>query len=231
MKSIVSRDDFQIIHNPSKNPNKFKIIFDLYSEELISSIIKTKIILGATVTDNYDTLIFNATTVKTFDNFHKEQTVLNGTRKLPIQIVSKMIYDLSCQLKYLIIYENKTFLGYNKKNIIVIDDNKYIYLTNEYLKDIDKYNDETIMVSSPFTTNDFYLSPELKVVKELPSYIHYKTSYYSLGKLILDLFFEEDNTEDVHVMLSNIHIKGTKLYWLLERMLKEEPQSRSIIYI
>lgn len=231
MKSIVSRDDFQIIHNPSKTPNKYKILFDLHSEELISSIIKTKIILGATVTDNYDTLIFNATTVKTFENFHKEQTVLNGTRKLPIQVISKMIYDLSCQLKYLIIYENKTFLGYNKKNIIVIDDNKYIYLTNEYLKDIDKYNDEIIMVSSPFTLNDFYLSPELKVIKELPSYIHYKTSYYSLGKLILDLFFEEDNTEDVEVSLSNIHIKGTKLYWLLERMLKEEPQSRSIIYI
>jgi hypothetical protein len=237
MNIIISKDDFKVSHNPDKNQYKFKILFTFYSEELIKSITKTKIILGATTTEKYDILIFNATSVKTFDEFHKDQTKTNGTRRLPIHIISKIIHDLSIQLKYLILYENHSFLGYNTENIIVIDDNKFVYLTNEYLKEIKIYNNnkETIMVSSPFTETDFFLSPELMKIKEIPTYVHYKASYYSLGNLILYLFTEEDNV-DTNVLyknniLINTHIKGTKLYWLLERMLDKNPKNRSILLL
>jgi hypothetical protein len=231
MNIIISKDDFKVSHNPDKNQYKFKILFNFYSEELIKSITKTKIILGATTTEKYDILIFNATSVKTFNDFHKEQIICNGTRRLPIPIISKIINDLSIQLKYLILYENHTFLGYNTENIIVIDDNKFIYLSNEYLKEIETYNNkETIIVSSPFTPTDFFLSPELMTIKEIPSYIHYKTSYYSLGNLILYLFTEDEKTDEKEI-LANIHIRGTKLYWLLERMLEKNPKSRSILLL
>jgi serine/threonine protein kinase len=104
-------------------------------------------------------------------------------------------------------------------------------LSNEYLKEIETYNNkETIIVSSPFTPTDFFLSPELMTIKEIPSYIHYKTSYYSLGNLILYLFTEDEKTDEKEI-LANIHIRGTKLYWLLERMLEKNPKSRSILLL
>jgi len=120
-------------------------------------------------------------------------------------------------------------LGYSIENIIVIDNNKFVYLTNEYLKDIDTHNNkETIMVTSPFTSKDFFISPELLEIRVLPSYIHYKTSYFSLGQQIVNLFSEDDNEITT---IENIHIKGTKLYYLLERMLEKDPTNRSIIFI
>jgi hypothetical protein len=227
MTTIISRDDFKVIHNPSKNQYIFKILFNIYSEDLVKSITKSKIILGATTTEKYDTLVLNATSVKSFADFHKDQTITNGTRRLPIPIISKILYDLSNQLKYLISYKNKTFIGYNTENIVVIDNNKFVYLSNEYLKDIDT-NEETIMISSPFTSKEYFLSPELLEVKVIPSYINYKTSYFSLGQLIVNLFSEDENENEI---LENIHIKNTKLYFSLERMLEKDPTNRSIIFI
>ena len=227
MSIIISRDDFKVIHNPSKNQYIFKILFNIYSEDLVKSITKSKIILGATTTEKYDTLVLNATSVKSFADFHKDQTITNGTRRLPIPIISKILYDLSNQLKYLISYKNKTFIGYNTENIVVIDNNKFVYLSNEYLKDIDT-NEETIMISSPFTSKEYFLSPELLEVKVIPSYINYKTSYFSLGQLIVNLFSEDENENEI---LENIHIKNTKLYFSLERMLEKDPTNRSIIFI
>ena len=142
-------------------------------------------------------------------------------------IISKILYDLSNQLKYLISYKNKTFIGYNTENRVVIDNNKFVYLSNEYLKDIDT-NEETIMISSPFTSKEYFLSPELLEVKVIPSYINYKTSYFSLGQLIVNLFSEDENENEI---LENIHIKNTKLYFSLERMLEKDPTNRSIIFI
>jgi hypothetical protein len=229
MSTIILKDDYKIINNSAKNQYIFKILFNLYSEDLIKSITKTKIILGATTTEKYDTLILNATSIKTFSEFHKHQANINGTRRLPTSIISKILYDLSTQLKYLISYKNKCFLGYSIENIIVIDNNKFVYLTNEYLKDIDTHNNkETIMVTSPFTSKDFFISPELLEIRVLPSYIHYKTSYFSLGQQIVNLFSEDDNEITT---IENIHIKGTKLYYLLERMLEKDPTNRSIIFI
>jgi hypothetical protein len=84
------------------------------------------------------------------------------------------------------------------------------------------------MISSPFTSKEYFLSPELLEVKVIPSYINYKTSYFSLGQLIVNLFSEDENENEI---LENIHIKNTKLYFSLERMLEKDPTNRSIIFI
>ena len=41
------------------------------------------------------------------------------------------------------------------------------------------------LISYPFSKEDFYVSPELLNLNELPSYVDYKTGYFSLGCLIL----------------------------------------------
>jgi hypothetical protein len=79
-------------------------------------------------------------------------------------------------------------------------------------------------------------------IKELPSHVHYKTSYFSLGCLLLyaltegkeDFYTEylkEIKCEKIHEYLNNLHFKNTKLYWLLSRCLVEEPKKRSILFI
>ena len=98
-----------------------------------------------------------------------------------------------------------------------------------------------MVISCPFRANDFFISPELLNVKEIPSYVHYKTSYFSLGCLLIysitmdDEFYKdylrEKNINQILDVLNNHPIKDTRLYFLLSRCLLKEPQERSIIYI
>ena len=98
------------------------------------------------------------------------------------------------QLNYLITQFSKTFLGFSLENLIVIDKNKFIYICDEFLLDINQ--DEKILISFPFTHDDFFWAPELIHVKKIPSFINYKVTYFSLGSLILHALLGEYNLID-----------------------------------
>ena len=102
--------------------NLFKITFTSPCESLISSFVKTKIISGASVANNYKVIQFKATSVKSFQQFKKEQEHLDFTT------IIAMIDNLSRQLSYLICKFSKTFIGYHPDKIIVIDNNKFIHI-------------------------------------------------------------------------------------------------------
>jgi hypothetical protein len=97
------------------------------------------------------------------------------------------------------------------------------------------------MLSCPYSTKDFFFSPELLAIKEIPSCIHFKTSYFSLGLLIIYSLLEEDDFYTAYInhnnpstilnVLNNHPIKNSKLYWLLSRCLVEEAKDRSIILL
>ena len=218
-------DIFQITQDKI-NKNIFKIEFTYPNPILINSLIKTKLIPGATSTDNYKTLKFKAVSVTNFINknsinknsINKNSINKNSiNNKITIPTIANMVTTLTTQLNYLI-QNNYTFLGYNQENIIVINDNIFIYLNSDLLINIGE--NDMALISSPFSATDFFAAPELLTVTELPSYVHYKVAYFSLAKLILNL-------EDIN---QNI-IKGTKLYCLLSRCLHEDPKFRSIIFI
>ena len=125
------------------------------------------------------------------------------------------------------------------KNLIIIDKSKFVYLCDEFLLDIIK-NGENLLIKSPFTQDDFFFSPELLSVKEIPSFVNYKVSYFSLGYLILYTLLGHDGDSDSEDLpekdkithrMNTLIIKNTKLYWLLERCLVEEPKNRSILFI
>jgi len=231
MKLIIERDDFKITKD-STNSNRYSITFAMNSELLIRSISSTKIILGATTSENYDIVSFNATSVESFKQY------LNGLKEMRYDSTLKMVSDLSLQLNYLLKTYKQTFLGYNPDNLIVVDGNKYIYISNEYLLNIDE---DEVTITSPFSQEDFFMSPELYNVKELPANVHYKTIYFSLGSIIIygltgnmDFLKDEDD-KPIYQKLNNtlecLPIRGSKLYWLLKRCLDEEPKRRSIIFI
>ena len=243
MVEVYSNDSLKIIQDKN-NKTMFKIEFNYPCPALIRSLTKTHIIQG-TITDDYTTLRFKALSVKFFPKFIEEQNKVRGSKPLSINLAASMISNLSAQLSHLITKESQTIIGYAPENIIVINAQTFAFLDSELVAEIDPVGKEMATISCPFKVTDFFASPEILKIKELPSYVHYKTSYFSLGCLLLyaltegrlegeDFYKEylkELKCEKIHEYLTRLHFKNTKLYWLLSRCLVEEPKKRSILFI
>ena len=241
MEDLYVNNEFKLSQNLN-NPTIYSITFTRPSEELIKSIKATKLLNSFTISSDYQLCTFKATSVKSFNQFLSDISVIRGSKKLKYHCILKIIYGLSKQLQYLIQHK-KGFYVYSLESIMVIDDNKFIYLSNDHLMDIDM-NDQ-IPFFSPFSQNQDFLSPELLSIKELPCNVHYKTIYYSLGYLILyclkgNMDFTVDEPpitnitkKTIEEILSNeIHeIHGTKIYYFLKRCLVKDPIKRSLILI
>jgi len=213
---------YQIIHEQ----NKYSILLEKSNESLIKSITKTKIILGPTITNNYTILSFNANNIQTLKEYYK-------VGKVSYNIFMRLIYYLSIQLKYLIETCNKAFIGYSPDHIIVINNERFIYLHVNKLHNI---HDECINITYPFSPSEFYMSPEHCSIKEIPSNIHYKACYYSLACLIIHGYsnkpYDLNNlNNNINHKLELLPIKDTKLYYLLKRCITEDIQNRCILYI
>lgn len=240
MTEVYSNDTLKIIQDKN-NKTIYKIEFNYPAPSLVRSLIKTHIIKGGTLTDDYSCLRFKALSVKPLNEFMEEQNKVRGRKTLSINLAANMISNLSEQLSHLIIYESQTIIGYAPENIIVINDKTFAFLGSELVAEIDPIGKELATISCPFKVTDFFASPELLKIQELPAYVHYKTSYFSLGCLLLyaltgeDDFYKEYlkeiNCNKIYEYLNQLHFKNTKLYWLLSRCLVEEPKNRSIQFI
>lgn len=241
IKIININDNIKIINDKSI----YKIDFKYSSYSLIRSILKANIIQGGSTDEYYKSIKFKAESVKTLKEYMKEKTQLHSRKGLLISDTAKIIRSLVSQLEYLIRSESGTFLGYNPHDIIVINDEKFAFLGSELIANIvpgGSEGNEMAMISCPFSPNNFFISPELFLVKELPYYIHYKTAYFSLGLLTIYILLGDDefykdyiksksDTKSILNTLNNHPVKNTRLYWLLSRCLVEEPIKRSIILL
>jgi len=225
MKQIIITNDYTI-YQDNETPHIYTIVFSPFtnSEALINSIIKTKIITGATITNNYKTLQIKATSISQYKkSLKKEHYNINTTT------IHQMLANLTQQLEYLIKKTHHTFIGYNPENVIVIDENKFIYLSDEHLHKIEENN---ITITYPFSKTDFFLSPELEKITEIPSKAHYKTSYYSLACLIIEYSLKkEQEGQQEQEQEEMACLKGSKIYYLLKRCLDPDPNKRSILFI
>jgi hypothetical protein len=241
MTTIIYNDNYQIIQ---QKHNIFSINFSIYSESIIQSITKTRLILGTTITNDFQTIIFNANSIKTLPEFKAYLFHINGKSHLPISLVAKLASDIGIQLSYLIQKYNITIIGFNPENIIVIDDSKFIYISSDYFTEINEHNN-MCMVSFPIDFNSIFASPELFEIKDIPSFIYYKACYFSYGCLLLYTLLEDNKFYEIYVKesnsllryqkineyLNNLSIKNSKLFCLIERCLVLEPENRSILFI
>jgi serine/threonine protein kinase len=251
MTEIYENESLKIIQDKN-NKTMYKIEFNYPSRPLVRSLIKTRIIQGGTLTDDYLCLRFKALSVVSFPVFREQHKMERGSKILSINIVANMLSSLSSQLNYLTTKESRMIIGYAPGNIIVINGNTFAFLGSDLVAEIDPVGKEMAIISCPFKVTDFFASPEMLKIKELPSYIHYKNSYFSLGCLLLyaltgvsdtltnslisdvDFYKEylkEINCNKIHEHLNQLHFKNTKFYWLLSRCLVEEPKKRSILFI
>ena len=176
----------------------------------ITNIIKTAIITK-------DELVFVAENVISFSDYIKKY---NSSHSKCI----KLIDDISKQIFY-IQRLGYCFYGFDINDILVIDDT-FILCNTKYLLPLE---DEYIYFLSPFEKPNFS-SPELIKLSKLPSKVHYKCSYYSLGLLVIFYIFLELNTsKEIEDILKPIY--NTKIYWFLKRCLNEVTNKRILLLI
>jgi hypothetical protein len=239
MNPIIKTDEYEITQD-AKNKSIFTITFineitlkNELTNELIKSITKSGIILGATIYDNYKSISFKAHSIKTLNQYKKDLISGKSVPNFSYLNTLKLVYYLTKQLSYLIEEESHCFYQFIPENIIVIDNTKFIYLSLNHLKKIIEKT-ELIKFVAPFD-RDGFVSPELLKVKSVPSTINYRTIYYSLGLLVMDCLFDYINEEiDIKEIkkINNIlnPIKDTKLFYLIKRCLHEDPTFRVIYF-
>ena len=223
MTVIISKENFKIIQQSDQTI--FRIEFATKCPALLKSIAKR--IVGSTITDDYQGLKFKAYSVKSLQQFQRVSVAS------AIQLTSNLV----SQLKYLLEIENHCIIGYSTSNVIVINEKTFVFLGSECVTEL--LDDDQILISYPFSHSDFFVSPEQQKITELPSYVHFKTAYFSLACLVMytllgnDDFYYKYLQREASIMdfLNNHPIKHTKLYWLLSRCLVEEPESRRLLFI
>jgi hypothetical protein len=143
--------------------------------------------------------------------------------KMDYHDVETMAFHLSIQLHYL---EDKGFslLFWQPSDILIMCDglDKKIYLLANLTQmvPLDKKNKNELVLIYPtvFPFPKERCAPELLKMNALPFRTHRSASYYSLAMLCL-------------LYLSLDEIKGSRLFYFLERCLKTEPTERSLLYI
>jgi hypothetical protein len=170
-----------------------------------------------------DGLFFSAESVKDLKSYLQDN--------YGIKDCINMIDDLTKQIIYLR-KKNYGFYGFDINDIIVIDDNKFVICSCQYLLPLIEDN---MVFYSPIN-KPYFFSPDI-IINELPSQISYKCSYYSLGVLITYCLTknyllkgnEIKSEEEIEKEL--ICLKDTKIYWFLKRCLKTEIKKRELLLI
>ena len=139
MIEFLSTDDFTV-YKYKENNSLFTIEFPINSESLINSIIKTKQIISTNISDDYKSISFRASSVKSFKKFMSKNINISYENSL------KIIISLTNQFQYLLSH-NKCFYQYVIENIIVIDNLKFIYLSNEDLMNLSDSNKLSFILS------------------------------------------------------------------------------------
>ena len=237
MKEIIKNDEFNV-YRDNRKETLYKIIFPTYTTNysLFNSIIKTNIIKGSTITDDYKSITFQALSVKTLPQYLSYLKNTQNNNTLDIKKSITMIYYLSKQLKYLITNEKKCFYRFNPDNIIIIDETKFMYLSNKDLLKIEAET-ENIEINTVISL-EWFVSPEILQINSIPETVSYKTIYYSLGALIIYSLYSinildmKNEIEEIEEQIEEIivTIKGTKIYYFLKRCLNKTIENRTLIY-
>jgi hypothetical protein len=162
-----------------------------------------------------------AKTIQTMDMFlKKKQKHLNYDDSIIC------FYDIGNQLQTLERFNmGLPFLNIN--DIIVVDERHFFYLNDKNVYDFAGNN---TMEIDKISKKGSFISPEFENLTSIPSEVHYKSGFYSLGSIITYSMFNKVITqENKHHLLDPINT--TKLYWALLRILEYEPSDRYYLII
>ena len=171
---------------------------------------------------NEQTIIFTAENIKPLSTLLKEGKLTN-------QMAIKMAHDLSKQIAYL---ESicLAFYGFELDDILVINDDIFLIASIKHLLKIAP--DNCLYFYNPMG-KPYFPNPELNKLTKLPAKIDYRSSYYSLGALILfsltNIYIFAEEEEDLDHILEPIYY--TKMFWFIRRCFKEKSEERILLFI
>ena len=207
-----------------------------YNDILYSSILKTGILneAPAFLDKRTNTVLFTAETVQTLPSYL--ETKINTNTKIKTKYnkmtepeCAKLISNLTSQIKYLEEL-NYVIYGYDLNDILVINGDTFILANSNYILPVENnmffFYNPNIM--------PFFSSLELLKLTSLPASIHYKSSYYSLGVLVVFCLLnrqllETMNDKMIEVILSPVYY--SKIYWFIKRCLNKNCEERVLLYI
>jgi hypothetical protein len=212
LQEIIERPSFKIYK--IKNSKKYVLKLNSPNEILIKSFSYS--LPDMTTNSNMSNITFEADNIMLIKD-HPVFTYIT---------VLKLIKSLTKQLTVLT-QNNTSFSQYDVENIIVINNNEYLYISKEHFVPL---NPETnnITISLPFKKTNV-TPPELHELEKLPGEVTMKTIYYSLCVLILHYLFNVSGRHD-NIMDILLPIKETKLYWFLLRGLEKNPKERHLLF-
>lgn len=234
MNKIIEKKDFSIFQD-NRYETLFKLVLNQKSQILLNSLINSKILSASSIDTDYKSLKIIARKIISFTEYRNSLKKRNGVERMRYHEVLLLLYYLGNQTKYLI-EKGYSFIKIDIDNILVIDDNKFIYVSTSDLHELDG---TSLIITKPFEVNNYsFISSELREINEIPSRIHYKTFLYSLGCLSIfclsneNDFINMENTEkEKRINELLIPIEETKLYWTIKRTLDPEVKNRCLIII
>ena len=136
-----------------------------------------------------------------------------------------LIHNLSIQIHHLRKLGFGIY-GFNIHDILLIDDTFVICSTQHVLP---LYNDMFIFTS--LFDVPIFSNPEVNQLTSLPSRIHYKCSYYSLGIFVVYclLLSTTNDVSNLDTLLRPIY--HTKMYWFLQRCFQKDIHQRTLLLI
>jgi len=200
-----------------------------YSLQLYSSIIKSRILTSAFHDPRKNSIFFTAANVQTLSEYLKTRT----NNRMSERECAKLIYNISSQIQYL--EENNYILySYNLNDVLVINENTFIVANAQYILPLESET-QSIVFYSPII-KPFFSNPELLELTNLPSSIHYKSSYYSLGVLVAFCILNKNliqngpvTDKELEIILNPI--KYSKVYWFIKRCLNKRYEQRVLLFI
>lgn len=160
----------------------------------------------------------NVTTLKELLKKHKN--------KLPYELCMELLYNIGNQIQTL----ERFYLGIpyiELDDIIVVNEKTFLFLNSDKLIDI---KSQQLEIEQPIKKGMFF-SPELQQIKKIPANISYKSSFYSLGSLIVFCYYHNELDMNSEISLQIKSLYTSKLYWSLLRLLEKDTSKRHYLII
>ena len=182
-------------------------------------------------------LIIDAKKIETLSEIMQREWSHSKKYNLLIQV----IHGISSQMLFLIA-NGICFYNLSIDNILVIDDKTAVYISPHLLPLIYSQSKQYTFMSLnniPANQHNLYASPELRDVVKLPTKLPISSIYWSLASVILHcLFFSihidklfKYNRTQLQLLMQCLHIRETRLFYLLRRCFEPDYSRRSLLYI
>ena len=170
------------------------------------------------------TYTFNTSSVETLTD------VMENVKNDGLQYheVSDYLYNIYDIIEYLE-SKNKTVISFDLTDFIVVDREKLLFVNEDKIIDIDEKNQ--INITRPIKKNMF-ISPELKLMNQIPYVVNYKQLYFNIGLLIYYMLFGELlDSASISTDIKMDLIRETGIYWFLHRSLEKDINNRTLLLI